>query len=97
MTIDFRINLVQFYPKPTTQPPPPPPSPVPMVGTEVSENLLPQKGIYGEKRSCKFIYYALRVVTLGTVFSSNMNLSKNKNKNIEDEKIEHIWVKYLVL
>ena len=76
MTIDFRINLVQFYPKPT---PPPPPSPVPMVGTEVSENLLPQKGIYGEKRSCKFIYYALRVVTLGTVFSSNMNLSKNKN------------------
>ena len=75
MTIDFRINLVQFYPKPT----PPPPSPVPMVGTEVSENLLPQKGIYGEKRSCKFIYYALRVVTLGTVFSSNMNLSKNKN------------------
>ena len=76
MTIDFRINLVQFYPKPTPQPPPPP---VPMVGTEVSENLLPQKGIYGEKRSCKFIYYALRVVTLGTVFSSNMNLSKNKN------------------
>ena len=73
MKIDFRINLVQFYPKPTPQPP------VPMVGTEVSENLSPQKGIYGEKGSCKFMYYALRVVTLGTVFSSNMNLSKNKN------------------
>ena len=35
------------------------------------------------------MHYALRVVTAGTVFSSNMNLSKNKN--IEDEKIKHIY------
>ena len=34
------------------------------------------------------MHYALRVVTVDTVFSSNMNLSKNKN--IEDEKIKHI-------
>ena len=34
------------------------------------------------------MHYALRVVTVDTVFSSNMNLSKNKNT--EDEKIKHI-------
>ena len=35
------------------------------------------------------MHYALRLVTAGTVFSSNMNLSKNKN--IEDKKIKHIY------
>ena len=39
--------------------------------------------------------YTLGMITVGTVFSSNIDLSKNKN--IEDEKIKHIQVKSLSL
>ena len=69
MKIEFRINLIQFHPKP--------PRP-PMVCTE---NFSPHKRIYGKKKEVvSSMHYALRVVTAGTVFSSNMNLSKNKNR-----------------
>ena len=36
------------------------------------------------------MHYTLFVVTVGTIFSLNMNLFKNKN--IEDEKIKHIYI-----
>ena len=39
--------------------------------------------------------YTLGMVTVGTIFSSNIDLSKNKN--IEDKKIKHTSEKFVIV
>ena len=54
-----------------------------------------KRDLWEEKEVVNSMQYTLGMITVGTVFSSNIDLSKNKN--IEDEKIKHIQVKSLSL
>ena len=53
-----------------------------------------KRDLWEEKEVVNSMQYTLGMITVGTVFSSNIDLSKN---NIEDEKIKHIQVKSLSL
>ena len=54
-----------------------------------------KRDLWEEKEVVNSMQYTSGMITVGTVFSSNIDLSKNKN--IEDEKIKHIQVKSLSL
>ena len=67
----FTLQLLACLASPEATPPPY------IVGAEVPEIFYHKKGFMGKKEVVNSMYYALRVVTEGTVFSSSMNLSKN--------------------
>ena len=78
MKIEFSINLSQFHLKPTPTITPSPSLLSPVVGTELSENLSPQKGFVGKKISCKY-HYSMQSITcgpVGTFFFSSNELTK---------------------